>query len=192
MIDIGDIISKIDNQSVKGLELSQVVQMIVGASGSTVEVEILRAKEMIGTLPSPVMVGPFRKLTVEVKRKSAVNNATTAGLGILFHKVCDLCLQFHAPPSSQLISTRTSSLSERRAAPPSSCRPWTSTAEPSKAVIGPSGPRAPHPHRPHLPGPIRQARSSPGTSSTPSTAKTSAPWTSPTSPSSLSAPPTPP
>jgi hypothetical protein len=91
-MDIGDIISKIDNKPVKGLEMADLVQMIVGASGSRVEMEILRTTEMVGTLPSPVMVGPFRKLHIDVRRKSTVDNATTAGLGILFHKVNDFHL----------------------------------------------------------------------------------------------------
>ena len=88
LIDIGDIISTVNGESVKGLELSAVVSKIVGASGSRVQLELLRPKEMCGTPPAPVMTGPFKRLEVQVKRLGNKHDPKApAGLGILFHKV---------------------------------------------------------------------------------------------------------
>ena len=88
-MDIGDIIYTIDGESVKGVDVPTLVSKIVGLPGSRITLELLRPREMAGILPSPVMIGPFKKLDLSIKRLANQTNPTgSAGLGILFHKVC--------------------------------------------------------------------------------------------------------
>ena len=88
LVDIGDIISTIDGESVKGCDIPKLVSKIVGTPGSRVQLELLRPIEMSGTAPSPVMIGPFDTLQVEIKRlPNPANPEAPAGLGVLFHKV---------------------------------------------------------------------------------------------------------
>ena len=76
-----------DKKPVKGLDITAVVKLITGVPNSRVELEIFRSRDALDIHPSPVIVAPFQRKEIVLKRKLDPPNTSVAGLGILFHKV---------------------------------------------------------------------------------------------------------
>jgi hypothetical protein len=99
LVDVGDLLHTVDGVSVRGLEISAVVQKIIGPANSRVTLEIFRPRETAHIPPTPVMIAPFQHQEIVLKRAlTAQDNAKgskVAGLGILFHKVTKFQLLGH-------------------------------------------------------------------------------------------------
>ena len=90
LLDIGDMLHTVDGRSVRGMDISGVVKLILGKPNSRVSLEVYRQNEVVETLPTPVMVAPFSRKEIQLERKLGPNdarNSRVAGVGILFHKV---------------------------------------------------------------------------------------------------------
>jgi hypothetical protein len=79
----------VDGESVKGLEISAVVRKIIGLPNSRLTLEVYRPRETAHIPPTPVMVPPFQRKEIVLRRKlrDVTRDSKVAGLGILFHKV---------------------------------------------------------------------------------------------------------
>ncbi len=88
-MDVGDLLHTVDGESVRGLDISAVVQKIIGPPNSRVILEIFRPQETAHIPPTPVMIAPFQRQEIVLRRKLPAQNAVVAGLGILFHKVLE-------------------------------------------------------------------------------------------------------
>jgi C-terminal processing protease CtpA/Prc len=90
-VDVGDLLHTVDGESVRGLEISAVVQKIIGPANSRVTLEMFRPRETTYIPPTPVMIAPFQRQEIVLKRNiTAQENARgskVASLGILSHKV---------------------------------------------------------------------------------------------------------
>ncbi len=80
-----------DGVSVRGLDIPSVVQKIIGPPNSRVTLEIFRPNDTAFIPPTPVMVAPFERKELIIRREltsqDIARNSKVAGLGILFHKV---------------------------------------------------------------------------------------------------------
>jgi len=90
LVDVGDLLHTVDGESVRGLEISAVVQKIIGPPNSRVSLEIYRPNETSRISPTPVMVAPFQRMDLTIRREltpqDKARSSKIAGLGILFHK----------------------------------------------------------------------------------------------------------
>jgi hypothetical protein len=82
----------------------QVVRKVVGTAGSRITLEILRPRDMIGTMPAPLVMEPYEHMDVTLPRLPPAGEpeAKIAGLGILFHKVAQRSL----PSFSSAVTSR--------------------------------------------------------------------------------------
>jgi C-terminal processing protease CtpA/Prc len=90
LLDIGDLLYSVNGKLVRDLGIPDVVKLIIGQPNSRVKLEVFRQNDAVGIHPTPVMVAPFDRKTIELERKLGPNDprdSQTAGLGILFHKV---------------------------------------------------------------------------------------------------------
>ncbi len=95
MVDVGDLLHTVEGQPVVGLDISSVVQKIIGAPNKRATLEIYRARETAHIPPTPVMMAPFVYKEIVIRRELSPmdpKDSRVAGLGILFHKVV---LQFN-------------------------------------------------------------------------------------------------
>jgi hypothetical protein len=91
LVDVGDLLHTVDGESVRGLQISAIVQKIVGLPNARVTLEIFRRRETAHVPPTPVMIAPFNRQEIVLKRELTAQDTAkgikVAGLGILFHKV---------------------------------------------------------------------------------------------------------
>ena len=90
MLDVGDLLYTVNGKLVRGLDISEVVKLIVGMPNSRVRLEVLRENSAVEIPPTPVMIAPYERKEVVLQRKlgpSDPRDSQIAGLGLLFHKV---------------------------------------------------------------------------------------------------------
>ncbi len=104
MVDVGDLLHTVEGESVQGLDISSVVHKIIGPPKSRVTLEIYRARQNVQIPPTPVMVAPFLRKEIVIRRELSTDSkdSKVAGLGILFHKVLLRRLQIYL--KSELVS----------------------------------------------------------------------------------------
>jgi C-terminal processing protease CtpA/Prc len=91
LLDVGDLLHTVDGESVRELEISAVVQKMIGPPNARVTLEIFRPRATAHIPPTPVMISPFNRQEIVLKREltaqDTARGSKIAGLGILFHKV---------------------------------------------------------------------------------------------------------